>query len=324
MRWLKTFCLLILLIVSTLLLHAVNSRATESPSQPNQRSQAETAAQQHNAVASPPGTAIEQPTTVPTATSGTTNIYNEYKQSSPHGDFPTWLQAIASIGLAIFAFWQINFVKRTTTASENAAEAARDAVIATQQYVELTKDLAATTKQSVELARLSLSTERPYITVTPTLITPTLSGAKISFELRNDGNRPAIIKNIWAGIKWEQVPDCPSVDRRQTGVEARRIHDYVLAPGRTSKEYGLWYADGPPELRMLDNEELLEIIRGQREQSNRELHIFGFVTYRDPAEAEYVLEFCWKLAVFSALLVRFYLDIFADRHIPSASGENEN
>jgi len=321
MRWLIPLCLL-----SLILLAAVNSRATESPSQPDQRSRAENAAQQHDAVASPAPTLIEEHSGEPSTTSGATSIYNQYKQSSPNGDLPTWLQAAASIGLVIFAFWQINFVKRTTTASEHAAQAARDAVVATQQYVELTKDLAATTKQSVELARLSLSTERPYITVTPVSIAPGIAGTEFRFTLRNDGNRPAIIKDIFADIRWAQKPNCPSlaVRREKAGANSRRVHEYVLAPGRTSREYLLFYEDGPPDLRINDNEEMLQAIEGQREQSNRELHMFGFIFYNDPAETRYYLEFCWDLVVFAALRVEFYLDIFVDRVIPPATNPEQN
>ncbi len=322
MRWLATSCLSMVLALALAL--SANAQSP-NPSQPNQGAQAETSAQQHDAVTSEATTAVEQPTAVPTAASGTTNIYNQYKQSSPNGDFPTWLQAIASIGLAIFAFWQINFVKRTTTASENAAEAARDAVIATQQYVELTKDLAATTKQSVELARLSLSTERPYITVTPVSVTATSIGAEIRFTLRNDGNRPAIIKDIFADIGWEQKPNCPSIENRRehAGANSRRIHEYVLAPGRLSREYLLFYNDEPPDLRMTDNAQMFQAIHDQRQQSNRELHMFGFILYSDPAETRYYLEFCWSLVVFAGLRDQFYLDIFVDRVIPPAPNSEQ-
>lgn len=301
------------------------SAQSVNPSEPNQSAQAETSAQQHDAVASPTASALNQSAAVVTTSSGATNIYNQYAQASPYGDLPTWLEAVASIGLVVFAYWQINFVKRTTTASENAAQAARDAVITTQQYVELTKDLAATTKQSVELARLSLSTERPYITVTPISITPSSSGAIFRFTLRNDGNRPAIIKDIFADVRWEQKPNCPpSAKRREkAGANSRRVHEYVLAPGRTSREYILFYDDGPPDLTMIDNTKMLEAIIEQRDQSNREMHLFGFIFYNDPAETRYLLEFCWDLVAFSALRVEFYLDIFSDRVIPPATDRDQ-
>lgn len=306
----------LILIASALLLNAARSATAESPSQQNQGRQAETSAQEHNAIADPTASTINQQTSKPTPTSGATYIYNQYQQSSPWGDFPTWLEAIASIGLAIFAFWQINFVKRTTTASENAAEAARDAVRATQQYVELTKELSETTKQSVELARLSLSTERPYITVTPVGLFPSASGARVNLALRNDGSRPAIIKNIYAHMAWEQRPDCPPLARRQelAGHNSRRIHEYVIGSNnRTSREYSLWYADAPPELRMDEPEPLLHALYDQREQSNRELHIFGFVIYADPADNRYMLEFCWSAVSLVETKMDFYLDIFIDR-----------
>src|ERR1700719_3061633 len=106
-----------ILIALALLLSAANGGATESPSQPNQRAETQTPAQQHNAIASPTVSALNQSAAVPAAAGGTTNIYNQYKQTSPWGDLPSWLEAIATIGLVIFAFWQMNFVKRSTTAA---------------------------------------------------------------------------------------------------------------------------------------------------------------------------------------------------------------
>jgi hypothetical protein len=314
-----------ILIVSALLLNGVRNAAAESPSQPNQRSQTKASAQQHDSVATPAPTIFNQATAAPASPDGAANVYKEYKQASPNGDFPSWLQAIGTIGLLIFAWCQMGLVRRTTKATETAAQATRDAVIATEKYVELTQQLTEATRQSAEFAKLALSVGRPYLTVTPTNVEPSGVGPRFAFVLRNDGNRPAIIKRIQVAMKWESLPACPTQERRLevcSATSARRIHEYVLAPARDSREYAFWYEDSPPKLEMTELDDLLREIWSQRDKSGRELHLFGFIAYGDPAGSEYALEFCWNFTVFETLSTQFYLDIFLDQQTASPLPQN--
>ncbi|MFZ0676869.1 hypothetical protein [Candidatus Binatus sp.] len=125
----------LILIASALFLSAANNGTAESPSQPNQRSQTKTPAQEHDAVASQAPPVSNQPAAVPTASAGATYIYNQYKQSSPWGDLPTWLEALATILLVIYAAWQTSFVDRSTKAAEDAAKAATLALNAERPYL---------------------------------------------------------------------------------------------------------------------------------------------------------------------------------------------
>src|SRR5712692_430857 len=121
----------LILIASVSLLSAARNVTAEGPSQPNQKTQTETAAQQHDAVASPSPTIIDQPSPAPTPKQTAGNTYNYYYPTKESGDSAGAISAFATIGLLIFAGWQTFLVNKT-------AKAARDAVVATEQYVKLT------------------------------------------------------------------------------------------------------------------------------------------------------------------------------------------
>jgi hypothetical protein len=124
MKFSKPLCALIL-IVSALLVSAACGASAESPSQPNQSTQTQTPAQQHNAIASPTASALNQSPAVPTGSASATYIYNQYKQSSRWGNVPAWLEAIATIGLLFFAGWQMSLIKAAAVAARDNAEAAK-------------------------------------------------------------------------------------------------------------------------------------------------------------------------------------------------------
>jgi hypothetical protein len=115
-------------IPSALLLNGVGTLRTESPIQLNQGNQTQNRAQQHDATADLSASVVQQPTAARAASSGGTYIHNQYKQSRLLGDFPTWLEAIATLLLVIFARRQMRFFRRSTDATEKAAEATRRAV----------------------------------------------------------------------------------------------------------------------------------------------------------------------------------------------------
>ena len=123
------------------------------------------------------------------------------QESSSGGDFPAWLQAIAGILLVGFAMWQMHFVRRTTAAAENAANAARDnaraaidAAIATQRYVELSQQMVEAAKQSARAAELTLNSERPYLFV-----------EKPSLTHEKSANLPTIVPNLIGPPKADQI-----------------------------------------------------------------------------------------------------------------------
>jgi hypothetical protein len=164
---------LLVLIASALLLNAARNVTAEGPSQPNQSTQAQTESQQHNPIPSPPVSPLVQPSPAPPAQRREAVTDDQGREASPSGnDLPAWLEAIATILLVGFALWQMRFIRRSTAATENAANAARDnakaakdAAIATERYVEMTEQMVKATKQSAHATELALNAERPFVFV---------------------------------------------------------------------------------------------------------------------------------------------------------------
>jgi hypothetical protein len=154
MRWLRGLSLLSLALLALYL--SARNVAAEGPSQPNQSTQTQTPAEEHSSVPSTSISPTYQPTAAPTPHYGTTYIYNEYYQTGPLGNLPTWLEAIATIGLLVFAGWEVDYVRRSTAATEIASKAASDNAIAA-------KDAAEATKRYAEVAKLALRAERPFL-----------------------------------------------------------------------------------------------------------------------------------------------------------------
>jgi hypothetical protein len=222
----KSWAILIL-IVSALLLSGARNITAEGPSQPNQSTQTQTPANEHSSVPGPSVSSVHQPTAVATAKPSATYIYNQYKQTSPWGDVPTWLEAIATILLVIFAGRQMGSVKEAANAARDNADAAKDAVVSTKRYVEMTAQMVEATKQSARATELALNAERPYVFIekqNPAMylrITslmregPPINVAReplkykgadesdtadisLTFELRNRGKGVAVVKTVLA------------------------------------------------------------------------------------------------------------------------------
>jgi hypothetical protein len=115
------------ILIAVLLLSAASVVASESPSGPNQEAKTQTPTGAHSEVASPARTSNFQPSAAPSPKTGATYIYNQYKYSSQSANLPAWLGAIATVGLVIFAGWQMCFVRRSAVSMEGVTEAARNA-----------------------------------------------------------------------------------------------------------------------------------------------------------------------------------------------------
>jgi hypothetical protein len=160
--------LTLILIGLALLLSGARNLTAEGPSQPNQGTQTKAPTQQHSAVASPSKFTFNQGTPIPTAETGAHYNHNQHSQSGPWGDLPGWLQAIATIALVIFAARQMRFVRRGTTATENAANAARDNAIAAQKYAGIAeRTLILTQRPKLVVRNVVIEQVRPFATVQP-------------------------------------------------------------------------------------------------------------------------------------------------------------
>jgi hypothetical protein len=281
----------LILIASALLLSAANGASAESPSQPNQRTQTQTPAQRHNAIASPTASALNQSATVETTGTGATYIYNQYKQSSPWGDFPTWLEAIATILLVVFAYRQIDFVRASAQAASDNAKAAKDAAIATERYVEMTEQMVEATKQSAKAAETALYVNRPFLLVTRVECTDAkfINGSlnhKFKIHLKNFGVGPADIANYIAyadlfdrpvGFVWEiKEPEMSYVPEL-----GNRLSDSLIGAGEEVSNRIECQSSLDPELyAVLQN-------------GTKTLAINGIITYRGGAPKTYETKFFW-------------------------------
>lgn len=190
---------LAIIIVSALLLTAVSGENAETPkAQPNQNAYAQSPAQQHG---SPSGASVSTPfqiTSAPPANHRDTNTY-DYNYPAKNGwDWSGIIQAVATLGLLGFALWQMEFVRRSTIATENAANAARDNALAS-------KNAAAATEDYAKTQRLALVAQRPVLLVVEVdhgFFDPksredktfVLTSAKVT--ITNAGQGQAVIKRV--------------------------------------------------------------------------------------------------------------------------------
>jgi hypothetical protein len=103
---------------------------------------------------------------------GDTYTYNYYPYPQQGGDFAIWAQAGATVGLLLFAAFQMHFIRRSTAATEKAANAARDnaeaarvAAEATSKQADAAVESAEIAKQSIALAEDAIHVDRPNLFV---------------------------------------------------------------------------------------------------------------------------------------------------------------
>jgi hypothetical protein len=232
-----------LTLIALALLLSAASVTTESPSQPNQGTQTQSPAQQHSSTASPRMPALNQAAAKPTARKGRTNTDYECKQPGPWGDFPTWLEAIATLGLVGFAAWQMRLIKDAAVAAKNNAEAAKlqaDAAIKTFQLA-----------------------VRAKIEVHPTVVLESGNDQIVTayFEVVNEGETAATIQyqvfNFFYKFRqWIYPPQFPMVpkdspqplpaqfqshDRADTQIESVKLDG--LIGGGPNREWDFYISD---------------------------------------------------------------------------------
>lgn len=227
MRRSSIWCVSVL-FVSAFLLSYARTVTFAATSQSNQRTQTQNEPQQNGSAPSPLASAFVQPSPAPSAEDRKAETEAQSYPASPSENrLPAWLEAIATILLVGFAAWQMRFIRRSTAATENAAnaasdnaKAARDAAVAAERYVEMTEQMVEAAKQSARAAELALNVERPYVfvesqtldfakvsqTPVPPLIAAAVPGftkepeqridIEISFTLRNRGKGIAVLTGV--------------------------------------------------------------------------------------------------------------------------------
>jgi len=144
------------------------------------------------------------PSTAQPAETYTYRIENYYYNSVNGWNWPGIVAALSTLGLVIFAAWQMCFVKRAAKATEIAAEAAKKSAEAAANSVIATRELA--------------NLERPWIIVSkksligfPLEETSIISPIQIeiSSELTNVGRSPGLITSVSKAIVCAPLIDIP-------------------------------------------------------------------------------------------------------------------
>ncbi len=280
-----------LLLVVILIGFPSGVNAAELPSaQPNQGASANDESKQgdHQAAKPKPANAQQGPTQ--TANPSNYQIEN-YNYNPKYGwDWSGIIQALATIGLVLFAGWQMVFVKRATKATEEAANAARNNAI-------VAKISAEATQKNAEAAELALKSDRPYLLVE----TAKLEGAfkdeksheirersefrpRATFNFRNYGKGPALIETVVIGLRpMKEIPapgdftDCKEMSHTINAIMAEkrwiiktRLGDFLT-------------------FSKVDYEAIRNGTIG--------IIAYGCIQYRDVFKNPYETAFCWCLGL---------------------------
>lgn len=241
-------------------------------------------------------------------------------QHEGSSDLPAWLQAVATIGLLGFAFWQMRLISRSTTATENAAgaaaenaKAAKDAAEATERYVGMTEQLVKATKQSADAAELALHIDRPFLLPdnfnfndssikkvakmlkdgTPALVISKSINpdtVPVAFSIKNHGKGPAVMNEVRARIAvLQSIKEIPIGDFSEC--EIWPIKHKVIGVGEeisvTSPILAILGITNPKAGTLTAQEQIAVVER------RAFLTVYGRIEYTDLFEASFFVDFFW-------------------------------
>jgi len=235
-----------------------------------------------------------------TAERGGTQTHNHDVQSSDGWNWPGWLQAGATLGLLIFAGWQMCFVRRSTKATEDAANAASDNAIASKAAAEASKQMAESSRESVQLAEDAIHTNRPHLFVTNVQAHRAQRRGRRNEELiegvvivRNYGTGPGEITDYVARIELFPADKDPSPEGLYEENEGQPLeHPYYGAGDEDIDPERTGYKARITTKWQREDNQLANIV------ANRErLAIHGRLRYRGSAKRPYVSHFFWWIQV---------------------------
>jgi hypothetical protein len=196
-------CLLILILCAMSLSGATEAAMTLT-AEPTKNAASDDSTPVDNTHADKSKSSSINPSTGQPAETYTYQIENYYYNSLNGWNWPGIVVALSTLGLVIFAAWQMWFVKRAAKATEIAAEAAKKSAEAAANSVIATRELA--------------NLERPWIIVSkksligfPLEETSIISPIQIeiSWELTNVGRSPGLITSISKAVVSAPLIDIP-------------------------------------------------------------------------------------------------------------------
>jgi hypothetical protein len=178
------------------LLNGAKGESTETPKpQPKQSPSSEAKPQSSDQISSPTVAASIQSETTPTATICCAKTEAYYYPPKDSWDWPGIVEAISTLGLLLFAGWQMGFVRQSTKSMNVAAMAAREAADTAERALSHAERawLAFEIVDIQGLNYVRARIERLFPTLREPVDSPTVEIIKmrVSYRLNNCGRTPA-------------------------------------------------------------------------------------------------------------------------------------
>jgi len=213
------------------------------------------------------------PSTGPPAETYAYQIENYYYNSGNGWNWPGIVAALSTLGLVIFAAWQMCFVKRSAKATEIAAEAAKKSAEAAANNVIATRELANLERPWVIVSKKSLI---GFPLEETSIISPIQ--IEISWEITNVGRSPGIITSISTPVVCAPLIDSSEPSYTDDPLPAGEL---LIPPSGDHAQ---------TSRKDISPEEFAAIMT-----RNRCVMFFGRIQYYDTARRElHVTRFCYR------------------------------
>lgn len=253
-----------ILIALALLLAAVRGEGAKTPKpQPEQSTSSETKPYGGGEISGPPKPALMQPRPTATTTPCSNHTENYYYPTETLWNWPGIIEALSTLGLLVFAGWQMCFLRQSIKAMEAATTAAREAADTAERALILAERAWVAFEvvgiEGLEQVRTGIERRSLFNPETVDVIT-----IAVSYRFNNCGKTPARLIVGDVQFKNANPASLPSIPVYSPRVE---MPELLIPPGPSainSKRVELY----PPQFK--------QFIEG-----NEKLIIFGYVNYRD-------------------------------------------
>lgn len=254
------------LILPALLLNDTGESATTPNLQPNQGAKSHNPGRNSEAQTNKAESSLINPGTKEATGKYTYKIENYYYNSADGWNWPAIIAAGSTLGLVLFAAWQMCFVRRTTKATEVAAQAAQ---------------------KSAEAVDASLHVYRPFIVIRK----PTVDSTQIpqlhrrvptavKIKVRNYGIGPADVINYFVRAEvFDWAGDDPPAPVYSENESCHTI-DSVIKPEGENELATLWFDISQNDFTAILND-------------RKRLAFHGIIYYRGGPEKIYWTRFFW-------------------------------
>lgn len=249
-----------------LLLNDTGEPATAPNLQPTQGTKSHNPTRSGEAHADKSESSLVNPATEEAADKYAYKIENYYYNSKNEWNWPAIVAAVSTLGLVIFAPWQVCFVRRTTKATEVAAQAAQKSAEAVDASLHVYRPFIVIRKPNVDSTQIPQLRRRMPTTV--------------KIKIRNYGIGPADIVNYFVRAEvFDWAGDDPALPI-YTQNEVCHTIDSVLKPEGENELITLWFDISEGDFTAMLND-------------TKRLAFHGIIYYRGGPEKIYWTRFFW-------------------------------